>query len=196
MWNIQNLKRLRYTEPKCLFQPFTASSGEVFQVDWRNKLTDGKFLPAVYAWLDLGGEALYLGDISLEIHLWVEPSPWEAAWLHGHRMEKNTHGKQQNMRLLHVITCYYNKDEGCVRNRLRVLVSKVSVFPSVPRMLVATMDEYFSGSKNFTHQLLVLFWQRIRTCAGTAKLAQKEIFAYFRILHAASGMSCVALSAS
>jgi hypothetical protein len=38
-------------------------------VDWRNKLTDGKFLPAVYAWLDLGGEALYLGDISLEIHL-------------------------------------------------------------------------------------------------------------------------------
>ena len=53
----------------CLFQPFTASSGEVFQVDWRNTLTDGKFLPAVYAWLDLGGEALYLGDISLEIHL-------------------------------------------------------------------------------------------------------------------------------
>lgn len=47
----------------------TSTEGEVFQVDWRNKLTDGKFLPAVYAWLDLGGEALYLGDISLEIHL-------------------------------------------------------------------------------------------------------------------------------
>lgn len=47
----------------------TSTQGEVFQVDWRNTLTDGKFLPAVYAWLDLGGEALYLGDISLEIHL-------------------------------------------------------------------------------------------------------------------------------
>lgn len=48
-----------------------STTGQVFSAHWRNKLTDGKFMPAVYAWLDLGGNGkpLFLGDMSLEIHL-------------------------------------------------------------------------------------------------------------------------------
>lgn len=43
-------------------------SGEVFEAVWRNKLTDGVFMPALHAWLDSGGGPLLIGDIVAEIH--------------------------------------------------------------------------------------------------------------------------------
>ena len=48
---------------------FPAVPGEVYEDSWVHKLTDGKFLPALIAWLDMGGGPLFIGEISLEIHL-------------------------------------------------------------------------------------------------------------------------------
>ncbi|CAK9071841.1 unnamed protein product [Durusdinium trenchii] len=46
----------------------TGTRGEVFEAVWRNKLTDGVFMPALHAWLDSGGGPLLIGDIVAEIH--------------------------------------------------------------------------------------------------------------------------------
>jgi len=45
------------------------TEGEIFKKSWKNILTDGKHLPALHGWLDMGGEALMLGKIALEVHL-------------------------------------------------------------------------------------------------------------------------------
>ena len=53
-----------------VFKPLRPA-GEVFEIGWENKLTDGKFTPSLHAWLDMGGSTnpLIIGEIGLEIHL-------------------------------------------------------------------------------------------------------------------------------
>ncbi|CAJ1432618.1 unnamed protein product [Effrenium voratum] len=45
------------------------TEGEIFRKVWKNLLTDGKHLPALHGWLDLGQGTLMLGKIGLEVHL-------------------------------------------------------------------------------------------------------------------------------
>jgi len=60
----QNVVQLRGTE-----------AGQVWQKPWRRPLTDGVHIPALYAWLDLGGPGehpLHIGQISFRVHLGTE----------------------------------------------------------------------------------------------------------------------------
>mmetsp|Transcript_81796 Transcript_81796/g.147712 ORF Transcript_81796/g.147712 Transcript_81796/m.147712 type:complete len:343 (+) Transcript_81796:78-1106(+) len=45
------------------------NAGEVFEMPWSNQLTDGQYLPAVHAWLDLGEEdPVVIGEINMRVH--------------------------------------------------------------------------------------------------------------------------------
>ncbi|CAE8660125.1 unnamed protein product, partial [Polarella glacialis] len=45
------------------------NAGEVFEAPWTNQLTDGRYLPSVYAWLDCGEcEPVVIGKITMRVH--------------------------------------------------------------------------------------------------------------------------------
>ena len=50
---------------------FHSESGRTWRKSWTRKLTDGRYIPAIYAWLDLGSHEnpVYFGQISAIVHL-------------------------------------------------------------------------------------------------------------------------------
>ncbi|CAE8627915.1 unnamed protein product [Polarella glacialis] len=53
------------------------NAGEACEKPWANQLTDGQYLPAVSAWLDMGDEGLWdasgdTGDLTVDLTLWGE----------------------------------------------------------------------------------------------------------------------------